>query len=119
VQEKFSPLQFLLSCFGVASLAGIAQLIRRNEPIDIRKLIGALLYSGIVGVIVSMLLYEYMGDKNYVLLMGVSGLAGLGGSSVIDLLLNIWSGGSIQIVVTPPKDDKGDSGQSPATRNLK
>jgi hypothetical protein len=106
--DRFSPIQLLISCFGVSSLAGIAQAVRRGEPVHIRKLVGTGLYSGMTGLIVGMLLYQHLGDQNYILLLGVSGLAGLGGSTVLDFVLNAWAGGGIKIIVSQAEADDDD-----------
>lgn len=116
MHERFSPVELLLSCFGVSSLAGIAQIIRRGEPVELRKIVGAGLYSGIIGLIVAMLLHSHLGDTNYILLIGVSGLAGLGGSNVLDFLLNAWAGGGISITIAPKREaDENDQHQGEGT----
>lgn len=70
----------------VASLGGLAALLRSGQNITPRQLFSALLNSGLVGLIIALLLWSRYGGKDPYLLFGVSALAGFGGATTIDLI---------------------------------
>jgi hypothetical protein len=87
------PWWLFLSCFGISSFAGLAQLLRSGQPLTFRSVASALLYSGMSGLIVGLLWYNYFsGSDNLYFLLGISGLAGIGSASVIDFLTQLIAG---------------------------
>ena len=106
MQDKLTPLEVFVSCFSVASLAGLASLLRSGKPLDRRVVIAAMLYSGMFGLTIGLLWYNYFGGQdNIYFLVGVSGLAGLGGTSLLELLVHGISKG-FNIKITADKKDK-------------
>lgn len=74
----------------LSSLAGLAARLRVGISVEWRDIARALLVSGVVGLIVAFLLYDYFVPKVSVYLwVGVSMLAGAGGHGILDLLLNL------------------------------
>lgn len=87
------PWWVFLSCFGMSSIAGLAQLLRSGQKLTVRTTASALLYSGMAGLIIGMLWFNYFdGTGNLYFLIGISGLAGIGSASVIDFLTQLIAG---------------------------
>jgi len=101
---RFEPLWVLLSAFAISSFGGIAAVMRSKEPLLMRRVIGAGMYSGAIGLIVCLLWYNFFdGKDNIYFLLGISGLAGIGGANVLDILKLIWQG---KLVISiKPKDE--------------
>jgi hypothetical protein len=105
MQDKITPLQVFMACFGLASLGGLTALLRSGRPLTVRTLTAAVLYSGLMGVIIGLVWYNYFdGQNNVFFLMGVSGLAGLGGTTLLDFVVQLISKGGVNIIIKP-KDD--------------
>lgn len=109
MQEKLTPVEVLISCFTISSFAGLAALLRSGRPLNWRSLIAAFLYSGIFGLIIGACWYNFFdGQDNLYFLIGVSGLAGLGGTSLLDFVVQgVFKGFNIKITTEESKD--GDS----------
>ncbi len=114
MDEKYHPIAVLLSAFGLSSFAGIATLLRGNQVISLRVVLGAFLYSGLSGLVVALIWFRYFDENgNIYFLLGVSALAGAGGTSVIDCLLQVFLravrtgdlGGPIRSVPDSKKED--------------
>lgn len=110
MQEPLSPWQVLLSCFSLASFGGLAQLLRSGYRLRWRNVIAALLYSGLCGLIIGLLWFHHFGGSrhdNHYFLIGVSGLAGVGGVSFLDFVAQIMSKQGFSINIRRlPEDDK-------------
>jgi len=68
------------------------------------------LYSGIVGLIISMLVFKYF-EQNIPLLLAISGLSGIGGATAIDLV-RVLLRGKLDIRVIPRLGDGDDSNEA-------
>jgi len=95
------------TAFGIAALAGLAALLRSKQEIHWRNFLAAILYSGIIGLIISMLSFKYF-EQNVPLLLAISGLSGIGGATTIDLV-RVLLRGKLDIRVVPRLGD-GDDG---------
>lgn len=105
MSDRLTPIQVFLSCFTIASLAGLAALLRSDKPLTWRMIIAAMLYSGIFGLMIGLCWYNYFGGSdNLYFLIGVSGLAGLGGTSLLDFVVQGISKG-FNIKITSGDDD--------------
>lgn len=105
LDDKLTPFQILAACFGLSSLAGVAALLRSNKILDPRTVIAAFLYSGLFGLVIGLVWFNYFAPANHYFLVGVSGLAGLGGVSLIDVLVQLITRGvSVKIHVDPDND---------------
>jgi len=75
--------------FALSSIAGLAAMLRAHpasERIPVRNYAIAILGSGAAGVIVFLLAFSRLHDDLF-LLIGISGLAGVGGVTVIDFII--------------------------------
>jgi hypothetical protein len=109
VQDKLSPLEVFVSCFSISSLAGLAALLRGGKPLTWRSVAATTLYSGIFGLVIGLLWYNYFGgDNNVYFLIGVSGLAGLGGTSLLEFVVQGISNG-FNIKITTDNDEPPES----------
>jgi hypothetical protein len=106
MNDKLTPLQVLICCFSIASLAGIAALLRSNKDLNVRTITSATLYSGLFGLVIGLIWYNYFAPTNLFFLIGVSGLAGLGGVSLLDVVLQLITNGvNVRISVEPDDED--------------
>lgn len=103
--SSLNPVHVFASCFGIASLAGIAHLLRSGQELTVRTVVAAGLYSGAMGTVIGLLWYNYFISSNIYFLIGVSGLAGLGGVSLIDVITQIISKGGVNIIVRPKQHE--------------
>lgn len=100
--DKFDPKLTLSAAFAISSLGGLAAMLRSNKPLTIRAVLSALLYSGMMGLIIALLWYNYFdGSGNIYFLLGVSGLAGVGGMTVLDFVLQAIKHGGVNITISP------------------
>jgi hypothetical protein len=100
--QKLDALSTFLACFALASFAGLAQLLRSGRPLGWRSVSSAILYSGIMGLLIGLFWWSQCGgDANPYFTIAVSGLAGIGGTSVLDFFLQILSKGGLHITFTP------------------
>lgn len=108
-----SALQTFAACFAISSACGIAAKLRKGDAVPTREWAVAGFYSGCVGLVIGLLWYNYWGPANPYFLIGVSGLAGLGGVSVAEIFVQIMSKGGILIQVrshevNPPLGEEPD-----------
>jgi len=74
--------------FGISSIAGLAALLRSKQELTQRLVISAFLNAGLFGTGVAMVWYECYGGKAHPwFVMGISLLAGLGGTTLLDFCL--------------------------------
>lgn len=89
----------LASCFAVASLSGLAVLLRSDRVLTARTLLSAVLYNGLAGLIIGLLWFNYFGGTNPYFVVGVSGLAGMGTVSLVDVSLHVLQ--ALQSAIKP------------------
>ena len=77
-----------LYAFAISAFCGIAWLLRSSQPINIRTFLSALLNSGMLGIVVALLWFQYYSESTYFLL-GICGLAGIGGVTIVDKLSSV------------------------------
>lgn len=108
--DKLEPIRVFLTSFTISSLGGLAALLRGNRDITPREIAAAMLYSGLMGLIIALLWYNYFdGQGNVYFLLGVSGLAGIGGTTVVDFIIQVIKKGGVHIEINP-----GDGSDKPA-----
>lgn len=106
MQNEFDPLRIFLAAFTISSLGGLAALLRSKRDITWRIGISASLYSGLMGLIIALLWYNYYdGDGNMYFLLGISGLAGIGGTTVVDFIIQVLKKGGVNITIAPVDGD--------------
>jgi len=90
MNEK-DPLTLFSMAFGLSSVAGLAAILRNGKVITLRLLISATLNSGLFGLGVAMVWYNFYGGAQYPwFMLGVSLLAGLGGASLMDFVYELF-----------------------------
>jgi ABC-type Fe3+-siderophore transport system permease subunit len=79
----------------------VAAKLRKGDVVTLRECAVAGLYSACVGLVIGLIWYNYWGPANPYFLIGVSGLAGLGGVSLADVIVQLMARGGVKIVVQP------------------
>lgn len=111
--DKFHPLHVLAAGFALSSLGGLAALLRSQKQLTVRNVVSAMLWSGLTGLLIALTWYNYFNDQgNIYFLLAVSGLAGIGGTTVVDLAMQVCKAGGVNIVITPKADENGKKGHS-------
>lgn len=120
--EIIVSLSVFIGAFGVAAFAGLATLLRFGKKISILTIVSAMLNSGFLGLAISLIWYEnYQKAANIHGLIGVCVLAGMGGSTITDILISLLSGAGIKIIINHERDrdeisryaDRGDDDSRP------
>lgn len=113
MQDKIEPLRVFMSAFAISSLGGLAALLRSKRELTWRSVCSAVLYSGMMGTVIALLWYNYFnGHGNIYFLLGVSGLAGIGGTTVLDFVVQaLKSHGGVNITIRPNEGDEDDDGE--------
>lgn len=89
MQER-DPYTLFTMSYLLSSFAGLAALLRSGIPLSWRLVISAFLNSGLFGVAVAMIWTELYGEIKYPwFMLGVSILAGLGGTSLVDFAFQL------------------------------
>ena len=96
MNERLSPFTVFISAFGVSSFAGLAALLRAGKQVNYVSIISSLLNSGFMGLAIALLWYTKFQDNIY-FLIGVCILCGLGGSSLVDFMIEAIKGGGLSI----------------------
>lgn len=109
MNEKFEPIRVLAAAFAISSLGGLAALLRSKHQLTWRSITSALLWSGLAGLLIALTWFNYYNDQgNIYFLLAVSGLAGIGGTTVVDFVIQLVKAGGVNITISPqgPKDGK-------------
>ena len=111
MQDKLEPLNVLGASSLIASVAGLAALLRSKQRLSVRNVLAAILYSAVAGLLIALLWYKKFGgdDGDLYFLMGVSGLAGAGGISILDLAVQTLRSKGIVINIPSESGDSDDS----------
>jgi len=99
------PLIVALMCAAVSALAGLSRAMRIKPLVNWREASSLTLYAGVFGFCYGMVSAEWMKSNPY-LLIGTSGLVGLGGAGLIEFVL-AWLKGRASIVIR--LKDEGES----------
>jgi hypothetical protein len=109
IDEYFHSLSVLASAFGVSAFAGLATLLRFAHKFSRLSVISAMLNAGFLGLAIALLWYQnYRNAENVYGLLGICVLAGMGGSTLTDLLISLLSGAGIQVTITHSRQDDGE-----------
>src|SRR3982750_2629821 len=112
MQDKLNPLTVFISAFGVSSFAGLAALLRAGKQVNKVSVASAILNSGLLGLAIALLWYTKFQDNIY-FLIGICVLAGLGGATMVDFVVQAVKTGGISIggvnvqLKTDQKKDEG------------
>jgi hypothetical protein len=103
-------LLFALAGGAGASVLALGMLLRSNEQLTRRAVIGTLLHSLAWGAAVFLMTYKY-GDLQLHFVLGLSVLSGMGAASMVDLvLLMVKQRLGISITVNPPRGNTRPGG---------
>jgi len=102
--SNYEPPVIFGATFAISSLAGLAQMLRSGRKITWRAVLSSMLNSGLIGLCIGMFWWDQYGVDNVWFLMGVSLLAGLGGTTALDFILEALKG---KIVLKVEKSDDG------------
>lgn len=106
MNDRISPVALFLSAFTLSSLGGLTALLRSHKVLSVRLVISAILYSGLMGLVIALLSHKYFGVDNPYFLLGVCGLAGIGGTTVLDFVIQTIRNGGLNIkIVTRESPD--------------
>lgn len=87
--DDFSPLETFGAVFTLASLGGLAALLRSGKKLTVRSVGSAMLNGGLIGLIIALVWWHRYGGADLYFLVGVSALAGFGGAETIRLAV-LW-----------------------------
>lgn len=96
---QLDPFQVAMSCAIVCSLSGLAALLRSGQKITLRNILSALLCTAMLGVAIGLIWYQAYPGTNVTFLIGISALAGLGGGSVVDFVVQLFTKGAPQALI--------------------
>ena len=109
---QFEPIWVFFSAFAIASFGGVAAKLRGKTGVSCRQLFAAAMFSGTIGVCICLGLYNFFDARdNIPCLLAISGLAGIGGANVLDLIFLIL-GGKVKIILNiVPSPEVGKQGE--------
>lgn len=111
VDEYLHSLAVFVSAFGVSSFAGLATLLRFARKFTRMGVISAMLNAGFLGLAIALIWYQnYRKAENVYGLLGICVLAGMGGSTLTDLLISLLSGAGIRVTITHDNHDHNHLG---------
>ncbi|MEL0117197.1 MAG: hypothetical protein VW739_05745 [Pelagibacteraceae bacterium] len=71
----------------MTSLAGLANLLRSNQPMTRRAVASVMLNSGLFGVAIAAWMFHSFGSEKFMLILAASILSGLGGNALVDFAI--------------------------------
>ena len=111
VDEYLHALAVFVSAFGVAAFAGLATLLRFARKFSKLTVISAMLNAGFLGLAIALIWYQnYRKAENVYGLLGICVLAGMGGSTLTDLLISLLTGAGIKITIVHDNHDHDHNG---------
>jgi CHASE2 domain-containing sensor protein len=105
MSDNLNPIWVFVSAFGVSAFAGLAALLRAGKSINGIAIFSAIFNSGLLGLALALLWYHKFQDNIY-FLIGICVLAGLGGATMVDFVLQMFKAGGLSISVG--KKEKSD-----------
>lgn len=103
--EKISEVAIFITAFAISSFAGLAALLRSGRSISTVAVVSAMLNSGMMGLVICLLWYNYFKDNAY-FLVGMCILAGFGGMSVIEFLAAAIAKGGLNVRIDVSEEGK-------------
>jgi hypothetical protein len=114
-EDYIMSLSIFASAFGVSAFAGLATLLRFASKLSKLAVISAMLNAGFMGLVIALIWYRnYRDAENIYGLIGICALAGMGGSTLTDILISVLSGAGIKVTITHERNrdetcDRGDA----------
>lgn len=107
-EDYLTSLSIFFGAFGVSAFAGLATLLRFAKKLSKLAVVSAMLNAGFLGLAIALIWYRNYRDAGNVHgLIGICVLAGMGGSTITDLLISLLAGAGIKIIVTHERDADG------------
>jgi len=91
--DDYGPLKIFICIFGISTLSGLASLLRSDKPLTVRSVFSAMLNAGLFGMSIAMIWELMYGIKHVWFITGVSLIAGLGGTTLMDVVYLTVQGG--------------------------
>jgi hypothetical protein len=114
LDDYVHALSVFASAFGVSAFAGLATLLRFAKKLSKIAIVSAMLNAGFLGLSIALIWYQnYLKSENVYGLLGICVLAGMGGSTLTDLLISLLSGAGIKVTITHERDRDGDFTNDP------
>jgi hypothetical protein len=108
LSAAWEPFKILIATACLGGLAGLAALLRSDDDLTKRAIFSAVLNSSLLSLGSAALWWYYAPDSNFVVLMGVSVLIGLGGNTSIGIITAIFQK-KFNIVIADPKKPKDET----------
>lgn len=105
VDEWIVSLSVFVSAFGVSAFAGLATLLRFGKKLSKLAVVSSMLNAGFLGLAIALIWYQnYQKAANIHGLIGICVLAGMGGSTLTDILISLLSGAGIKVIINHERD---------------
>lgn len=105
VDDAIISLSVFIGAFGVSACAGLAALLRFGKKISRLAIFSSMLNSGFLGLAIALIWYQnYREASNVHGLIGICVLAGMGGSTITDILICVLSGTGIKVIINHERD---------------
>lgn len=103
--ETIVSLSVFAAAFGVSAFAGLATLLRFSRKLSKLAVVSSMLNSGFLGLAISLIWYQnYREAANVHGLIGICVLAGMGGSTITDVLISLLAGAGIKVIINHERD---------------
>lgn len=103
--EFILSLSVFFAAFGVSAFAGLATLLRFSTKLSKLAVVSSMLNSGFLGLAISLIWYRnFSQDSNIHGLIGICVLAGMGGSTLTDVIISLLSGTGIKVIINHERD---------------
>jgi hypothetical protein len=105
LDEFILSLSVFIASFGVSAFAGLATLLRFSTKLSKLAVVSSMLNSGFLGLAISLIWYRnFSQDSNIHGLIGICVLAGMGGSTLTDVIISLLSGTGIKVIINHERD---------------
>lgn len=105
LNDAIVSLSVFVAAFGVAAFAGLATLLRFSRKLSKLAVVSSMLNAGFLGLAISLIWYQnYREAANIHGLIGICVLAGMGGSTITDILISLLSGAGIKVIINHERD---------------
>ena len=105
LSSSWEPLKVLGVTFLLGGLAGLAALLRSKDELTKRAILSAILNSSLLSMASAAVWWWYSPESNFIILIGVSVLIGLGGNTSVGIITAIFQK-KFNIVIADPKKPK-------------
>lgn len=116
--EYLHSLSVFASAFGVSAFAGLATVLRFGKKLSKVTIASAMLNAGFLGLAIALIWYQnYRQAENVQGLIGICVLAGMGGSTLTDLLISMLAGAGVKVIITHEREHPGSAEDDASNQN--